>query len=193
MPYAWERRRRFLMAHVEPGQTVLDLGCGEGAFTALLAKAGAQPVGVDVADEALRRARTGHADLDFRRAGPGEPLPLADGSVDLVWASEVLAFVPDTAHVLSEVRRVLRSEGRILVTTPAHGRVRALVHGLDRDLDPLGPALRFYTRGSLRTVLETFGFDRVGVHAAGGPPLLRRTLLARGRRARLMTPAVGAS
>jgi len=35
-------------------------------------------------------------------------LPLDDGAVNVVWASEVLAFVPDSARVLSEVRRVLR-------------------------------------------------------------------------------------
>ena len=109
--------------------------------------------------------------------------------MDIVWASEVLAFVPDTARVLSEVRRVLGRGGRLLVTTPSHGRVRTLVRGLGADLDPLGPALRFYTRGSLRATLETFGFDQVSVRGAGGPPLLRGTLLARARRAPLLTPA----
>jgi SAM-dependent methyltransferase len=190
-PFAFERRRRFLIEHVTRGAAVLDLGCGEGAFTAVLAEAGARPVGVDVAEAALERARERHPDLDFRRASPGEPLPLEDGAVDVVWASEVLAFVPDTARVLSEVRRVLRPEGALLVTTPNHGRVRALARGLTGDLDPLGPALRFYTRGSLRAGLEAFGFDQVAVRTAGGPPLLRETLLAHARRAPLVTPAAG--
>ena len=188
-PFAWRRRVEFLLAQVTPGDVVLDLGCGEGAFTAALAESGARPVGVDVAERALSRARERHPDLDFRRAAPGEPLPLEDGSVDVVWASEVLAFVPDTARVLSEVRRVLRPEGRLLVTTPSHGRARALVRGLDADLDPLGPALRFYTRRSLRAALEAFGFDQVSVRGAGGVPLLRETLLAQARRAPLLTPA----
>jgi len=188
-PFAWKRRWDFLLAHVAPGDAVLDLGCGEGAFTAALAEAGARPVGVDVAEAALRRARERHPELDFRAAAPGGSLPLEDGTVDVVWASEVLAFVPDTARVLGEVRRVLRPEGRLLVTTPSHGRVRALVRGLDAELDPLGPALRFYTRRSLRAALEAFGFDQVSVHGAGGLPLLRETLLARARRAPLLTPA----
>lgn len=188
-PFAWKRRRGFLLAHVAPEDAVLDLGCGEGAFSAVLAGAGGRPVGVDVAEAALRRARELHPDLDFRRAAPGEPLPLDDGAVDVVWASEVLAFVPDSARVLSEVRRVLRPGGRLLVTTPFHGRVRALVRGLDADLDPLGAALRFYTRRSLRAALESFGFDEISVRGAGGAPLLRETLLARAQRAPLLTPA----
>jgi ubiquinone/menaquinone biosynthesis C-methylase UbiE len=187
--YAWERRRGFLLAHVAPGDAVLDLGCGEGAFSAALAEAGARPVGVDVAEAALRRARERHPELDFRRAAPGEPLPLEDAAVDAVWASEVLAFVPDTARVLSEVRRVLRPEGQLLVTTPSHSRIRALLRGLDDDLDPVGPALRFYTARSLGGALDAFGFDRISVRGAGGAPLLRETLLARARRAPLLTPA----
>jgi len=190
-PYAWERRRGFLLAHVQAGQTVLDLGCGEAAFTAELVQAGARAIGVDVAEAAVRRARERHPDLDLRRASPGEPLPLEDAAVDVVWASEVLAFVPDTTRTLSEVRRVLRPDGHLLVTTPAHGRIQALVRGLDHALDPLGPALRFYTRRSLRTVLESFGFDRVAVRSAGGPPLLRTMLLVHARRAGLLTPAGG--
>src|SRR5919199_2872872 len=59
-PYELERRRAFLAAHVHPGQTVLDLGCGAGAFTAMPADWGIDAVGVDVATEALRRARTRH-------------------------------------------------------------------------------------------------------------------------------------
>jgi ubiquinone/menaquinone biosynthesis C-methylase UbiE len=188
-PFAWERRRRFLLEHVARGHTVLDLGCGEGAFTAALAGVGARPIGVDVSEVALRRARERHPDLDLRAAAPGGQLPLEDGAVDVVWASEVLAFVPDTARVLSEVRRVLRPEGRLLVTTSSHGRLRALVRGLDADLDPLGPALRFYTRRSLRDALEMFGFDQVSVRGAGGAPLLRTTLLVSARRAQVLTPA----
>ena len=120
-PYELERRRAFLHAHVAPGQAVLDLGCGEGAFTALLAGWGAEPVGIEVAEEALRRARARHAGLDFRLVEPGGGLPLADASVELCWASEVLAHVADTAGLLNEVRRVLRPRGTLLVTTPYHG------------------------------------------------------------------------
>ena len=52
------RRRAFLLEHVRGGERVLDLGCGEGDFAAAAAQAGAAEVlGVDVAAEAVRRAR----------------------------------------------------------------------------------------------------------------------------------------
>jgi SAM-dependent methyltransferase len=185
-PYALGLRRAFLLDHVEPGQSVLDAGCGEGTFTGLLAEAGAAPVGVEIAERALERARARHPSLDFRLVPEDGPLPFDDASFDAVWASEVLAHVGDTARFLSELRRVLRPGGRLLVTTPYHGRVQSAVLALARfeaHFDPRGPHLRFYTRRSLQALLSDFGFEQVRVRGAGGPPLLRRLLLAAARRA----------
>src|SRR5712664_1569017 len=68
-PPDYELRRRFLLDRVKPGDRALDLGCGDGVFTAELAAAGARPVGADVAEAALERARANHPDLDFRLVG----------------------------------------------------------------------------------------------------------------------------
>ena len=58
-PPLLERRRAFLLARVSARERVLDLGCGEGDFTAALADAGADPLGADVSERALERARAG--------------------------------------------------------------------------------------------------------------------------------------
>ena len=178
-----ERRLAFLRAEVRPGDRALDLGCGDGRFTAELARAGAGTViGVEVAEAALQRARNREPGLDFRLTPIDGPLPLADAALDLVWASEVIEHIADTARWLSEVRRVLTPGGRLLITTPSHGRLRVALGGVERFSEPLGDHLHLYTRTSLRTVLQEFGFDEVSVQAAGGPPLLRRMLLARAER-----------
>ena len=100
-------------ADVHGTERLLDLGCGAGDFTAALAAAGASPVGVDVAEAALRRARERHPGLDFRVVPLDGPLPLEDCEFGLVWASEVIEHVADTARWLSEVRRVLAPGGRL--------------------------------------------------------------------------------
>jgi hypothetical protein len=74
---------------------------------------------------------------------------------------------------------VLAPGGRLLVTTPSHGRLRVALGGVERFSEPLGDHLHLYTRGSLRSLLEEFGFGDVRVRAVEGPPLLRRMLLAR--------------
>jgi SAM-dependent methyltransferase len=176
-----ERRRAFLVGDVRPGDRVLDLGCGSGEFTAIAARAaaGTLAVGADVAEAAVARARGAHPDQDFRRVPFDGPLPFDDGAYTLVWASEVIEHVGDTARWLSEIRRVLVPRGRLLVTTPDHGRLRLLIDGIEPHSQPLGDHLHLYTARSLRGVLGDLGFGEVVIHAAGGPPLLRRTLYAR--------------
>ena len=69
-----------------------------GRFVAALRDHGAEPIGVEIAAAALERARANAPGADLRLAEPDGPLPLEDGSVDLVWCTEVLEHVADTAH-----------------------------------------------------------------------------------------------
>jgi ubiquinone/menaquinone biosynthesis C-methylase UbiE len=172
-------RRRFLAAEVRAGDNALDLGCGTGEFTAQMAQAGARVVGVDVAEAALVRARARHPGVDFRLIPFDEPLPFPDNGFDLVWASEVIEHIADTARWLSEVRRVLAPSGRLVLTTPSHGRVRLALSGVERYSEPRGDHLHLYTRASLRQLLAEFDFQDIEVRVSAGPPLLRRLLLAR--------------
>jgi SAM-dependent methyltransferase len=181
-PPDFDVRRRFLIAALRPDMPVLDVGCGEGTFTGEIADAGAQPVGVDVAEAALERARARHPQLRFVRVDPDGELPFEDGAFELAWASEVIEHVGDTARWLSEVRRVLAPGGVVLITTPSHGRVRLALGGIERFSPPLGDHLHLYSRRSLAATLGEFGFGDVEVRAVGGPPFLRRLLLARAAR-----------
>jgi ubiquinone/menaquinone biosynthesis C-methylase UbiE len=175
-----ELRAAFAHANVRSGDRVLDFGCGDGALTGVLADAaGADSVvGVDVAEAALARARARHPGLTFALAPIDGALPFDDGSFDVVWSSEVIEHVADTARWLSEVRRVLVPRGRLLLTTPSHGRLRLAIGGIERYSEPLGDHLHLYSARSLRELLTEFGFAVTELRLAAGPPLLRRLLLA---------------
>ena len=177
-PPHWELRRSFLLSQVRTGDRALDLGCGDGSFTPVLAEAGASAAGVDVAAAAIERAARRHPGLDFRLVPFDGALPFEDGTWDLIWASEVIEHVADTARWLSEVRRVLAPSGRLLLTTPSHGRLRLALGGVERFSPPLGDHLHLYTKRSLSVLLEEFGFGEVRVRTASGPPLFRALLLA---------------
>jgi SAM-dependent methyltransferase len=172
-------RRDFALSEISSTDSVLDLGCGTGDLTAEIARSGAATVGVEVAEAAVQRARARHPELDFQLAPIEGPLPFDDNAFAVVFASEVIEHVADTARWLSEVRRVLAPRGRLLLTTPNHGRLRLALGGLERFSEPLGDHLHLYTARSLRDVLTELGFGDVRVRAAAGPPLLRRLLLAR--------------
>lgn len=178
-PPDFELRRRFLLREARRGDRALDLGCGAGAFTSVLAGAGTDVIGVEVAEAALARGRAAHGELDFRLAPLDGPLPFGDQAFDLVWASEVIEHVADTERWLADVMRVMTPRGRLLLTTPSHGRLRVAVLGIERFSEPFGDHLHLYTRRSLTSALTELGFEQVRVRGAGGPPLARRLLLAR--------------
>ncbi|HEY2767846.1 MAG TPA: class I SAM-dependent methyltransferase [Solirubrobacteraceae bacterium] len=188
-PPRFAERLRFLLAHVPKGASVLDVGCGEGRFASELARAGRVVVGIDVAHEPLRRARARDSAIDVRLVGAEGSWPLQDCTFDALWAGEVIEHVADTAGWLSEARRVLRSGGVIVLSTPAHGPLTRLALGLsargfESHFDPRSDHLRFYTRRGLLALLGEFGFEDVRTRALGGVPGARRVLLACARRAR---------
>jgi len=177
-PELFAERRAFLLEHVAPGERILDLGCGAGEFSAALAAAGARPVGVDVAAEALRRAAERMPELDLRLWPERDPLPLEDASVDTVWAGEVIEHVVDVAPWLSEVRRVLRPRGALLLTTPHHGPLTVLAlalspRRLDTHFDPRSDHVRFFSPRTLRALLHDLGFDVAQLRARHAKILLR--------------------
>jgi len=173
-PELFDVRRTFLLDHVEPGDQVLDVGCGEGAFADAIAGLDAVPICVEVADEPLRRLRARFPHLnDVRRAAAGEPLPLADAEADAVWAGEVVEHVVDVGAFATELRRVLKPGGPLVLTTPDHNRAllarfAANPHLFDEHFWPYADHLRFFTSRTLTTVLDDAGFADVTLTSEHG-------------------------
>ena len=138
----------------------LDIGCGDGAVTAHLRAA--ELVAADVSQVALARARPRLTGATLVELDPDDRLPFLDNSFDEVLCTETIEHVRDVQLFFSEARRVLRPRGSLWVTTPACGRLcalDALVRGFERRFDPLSSHLRFFTRRSLRALLEEMGFE----------------------------------
>ena len=102
------------------GRRVLDIACGEGYGSALLARNAAQVTGVDVSPEAVahaRRAYAGLGNLEFRE-GSCARIPLPDASVGLVVSFETLEHMEDHEAFMGEVARVLTADGVLLMSCP---------------------------------------------------------------------------
>jgi SAM-dependent methyltransferase len=128
---------------------VLDFGCGTGAFLPFLQRYGSvSAVDGDEAAVAFCHQR-GHAEV--RHVAPGEPLPFADASLDLVTALDVVEHIADDVAALRELRRVLRPGGLLLVAVPAF----MFLWG---DQDEISHHFRRYTAASLRRSLQGAGF-----------------------------------
>ncbi|HEV3378608.1 MAG TPA: class I SAM-dependent methyltransferase [Thermoleophilaceae bacterium] len=130
------------------GRSVLDLGCGLGGYSKVLAESGLEVQALDVVAEYVERARSIGVDAQVY---DGEHLPLPDGSVDTVILLEVVEHLDDPARLLHEARRVARRN--VLVTTPNctqdFGDVPVeFSHMLDVDHK------QFFTESSLRELLD---------------------------------------
>ncbi|MFE0855116.1 class I SAM-dependent methyltransferase [Streptomyces mutabilis] len=113
----YERPAMLALAGDVAGRRVLDAGCGSGPLTAALRDRGATVTGIDASAGmlALARRRLGD-DVALHVADLSDRLPVDDGAFDDVVASLVLHYLEDWGPTLTELRRVLRPGGRLIVS-----------------------------------------------------------------------------
>jgi ubiquinone/menaquinone biosynthesis C-methylase UbiE len=149
-----KRDRVMELLQPAPGERILDIGCGGGAFcreVAPLVVPGGSVIGIDNAqaavDVAVRLSVLEDRSLLTFTQADGHDLPFADASFDAAICISVLGFCQDPRQVLAEARRVLRPGGRFLVvnsdedTRVYNGNDRELGRRIaraiaDRSLDP---------------------------------------------------------
>jgi SAM-dependent methyltransferase len=99
---------------LEPGQCVLDIGCGAGAFLMLAAERGLEPHGIDASVALIECARGRMPGTDLR-VGDMEELPYDDDRFDLVTGFNSFFFANDMVAALREARRVARPGAAVVV------------------------------------------------------------------------------
>ncbi len=170
-------RRVIRMLGAPERARVLDVGCGSGPFVRAALAAGLRPIGIDVSDEALRRARAALPDPDAATLvlAAGEALPFADGSFEWLVNLGNLEHFVDPAAGVAETVRVLAPGGRAIVMLPnsySSGDIwRVITTGRGPDHHQIND--RFATRGEWQELLEGGGLEVVSVHRHEKPRLLK--------------------
>lgn len=153
---------------------VLDLGCAFGFATLKLAGKGYQTVGVDTSARYIAQAKRRHPTGEYILCS-AETLPLTDASFDGVLFLDVLEHVTSEEAVVSEIRRVLKPGGTLIISVPHRGLlskldalnlyarlVRRFHHGLFPSEIAQTGVHRHYTSDQLRTLLKpAFTVQRV--------------------------------
>ncbi len=115
-----EHRHRYLLAaELTVDREVLDIACGEGYGSAIMAARARRVTGVDIASAAVEQAtgRYRRDNLHFAR-GSCAAIPLADRSVDVVVSFETIEHHTEHERMLREIRRVLRPAGLLVISSP---------------------------------------------------------------------------
>lgn len=178
----------FARLSLRPGERLVDLGCGAGRHALEAVCRGALVVAVDLDPAEVKEARRRLTDPEGALGGlpvtdpEGLPaadrvvtlvgdvrrLPIADGSVDRVIASEVLEHVQEDDVAFGEIARILRPGGRVAVTVPRAGP-EAVCWMLSRPYHSVpGGHIRIYRRRQLMARLERAGLHVEGVGYAHG-------------------------
>ena len=110
------------LGRIEPGQVVLDLGCGAGTdllIAAQMTGPHGRTIGVDMTPAMLDQARASAAQMGLANVELHESLieslPIEDASVDVVISNGVIDLIPDKDAVFDEIDRVLRPGGRLQI------------------------------------------------------------------------------
>jgi 2-polyprenyl-3-methyl-5-hydroxy-6-metoxy-1,4-benzoquinol methylase len=158
------------------GQRILEVGCGTGAFITALAKEGRECHGIDPViglslAEAKKRAREEETETFLCKA-VGEHLPYKNKTFDLILCLSTLQHVFNQENTLREIRRTIKSDGKVLISVPTTKNIRTLF----REIVP-----KHFTAGfdltTIRKLLAYEGFQILEMQASGFfPPFLIKGL-----------------
>ncbi len=155
----------FELLGIQPGDRVLDAGCGTGRHACEIFRTlGADVVGVDLNRDDLRTAAFTLGSMEALTGGSWmisqadvTRLPFRDEAFDVVICSEVLEHVPENRAAVSELVRVLKREGVIVVSVPRFFPERVCWFlSLAYHQEP-GGHIRIYTQKELLALLENAG------------------------------------
>ena len=150
---------------IDPAMVVGDLGCGTGQLSSTVAPYVTRVVAVDASIDMLEaaKARLGDATNVELRQGELESLPIAEGELHAAMMSLVLHYSPDPARALTEVARVLRPAGRVLV-------VDMLPHDREEYQQQMGHVWLGFSEKQITKFLTGAGFEDVRVRALPADP-----------------------
>lgn len=124
--FVWERGRGLVeLLAPQPGERILDVGCGTGQLTAEIARAGAQVTGIDSSDTMIEQARANFPDLRFENVDV-RSMNFRE-TFDAVFSNAVLHWIKEPEVAIANMARALKKDGRLVVEFGGRGNTRALV------------------------------------------------------------------
>lgn len=166
---------------------MLDLGCGNGALTAALAKRGFEIVGFDASKSGITLAQSTFKNASFAVYDVTQPLPAEHGErYDAVISVEVVEHLLLPRQLVRNAVFALKPGGTFVITTPYHSYWKnlalAVTGSFDKHWHPLTDFghIKFFSRRTLEALLNEFGLVDIRSQRLGRIPPLAKSLLMSG-------------
>lgn len=167
---------------------VLDIGCGNGSLSHLIAQQGYDVVGVEESESGIKFARLSFPDCQFIQSSIYNlPYSELENSVDIVISTEVIEHLFYPRELLKAARKCLKPNGSLILTTPYHGYLKnvalALSGKMDNHFAPLwdGGHIKFFSVKTLTNLMESEGYQDMTFKFAGRFPYLWKSMLCCGK------------
>jgi 2-polyprenyl-3-methyl-5-hydroxy-6-metoxy-1,4-benzoquinol methylase len=163
---------------------VLDLGCGNGCLSHLMAEQGYEVVGLDLSEGGIAIARRSFPECKFIQ---GDIYDLPDerqlDSFDIVTSVEVIEHLFFPRELVRYAQKCLKPSGRLILTTPYHGYLKNLALAVSGKMDKHFTALwdmghvKFFSVATLTALLQSEGYRDIQFKFAGRAPYLWKSML----------------
>jgi trans-aconitate methyltransferase len=162
--FVWQYGENLLQfLNPQPGESILDLGCGTGQLTEKIAQAGAEVMGIDQAPAMIEKARENYPHIRFDVANAKNFH--VDKPLDAVFSNAVLHWVKEADEAIASIHQSLKPGGRFVAEFGGKGNVQAIATALESALEAINispQALNpwyFPSIGEYASLLEQQGFD----------------------------------
>lgn len=163
---------------------LLDIGCGNGSLSNLIAKEGYEVVGIEESLSGFTTATNSFPECKFIHANLYDiPYSELGGDFDIVVSAEVIEHLVYPRELIKSARKCLKSNGVLILTTPYHGYVKNLALALTGKMDNHftvlwdGGHIKFFSVNTLTKLLITEGFNNYQFEFAGRFPYLWKSML----------------
>jgi 2-polyprenyl-3-methyl-5-hydroxy-6-metoxy-1,4-benzoquinol methylase len=163
---------------------VLDIGCGNGSLSNIIAKLGYEVVGVEDSASGIAAATKSFPDCKFIHASIYD-IPYSDlgGYFDIVISAEVIEHLQFPRELIKAAKKSLKPNGSLILTTPYHGYIKNLILALTGKMDSHFTALwdgghiKFFSVNTLTKLLQEQNISNLQFEFAGRFPYLWKSML----------------
>jgi 2-polyprenyl-3-methyl-5-hydroxy-6-metoxy-1,4-benzoquinol methylase len=182
--YLWPAINRIIAAQAWTEKHAFDLGCGNGATANMLSKQGFEVTGVDTSESGVALANKAFPDVRVYVGDAYDDLAGKYGTFPLVVSLEVIEHCIDPRRFAKTFFNLLAPSGIGIISTPYHGYLKNVAISLSGKWDfhhsPLsdGGHVKFFSRRTLRMLLEEAGFENIAFGRVGRVPPLAKSMIA---------------